>query len=41
MTFKYKIGDIETSVPWGRPNKEKLQKWYQDFIQIPGGKLRL
>lgn len=36
MTFKYKIGDLETSVPWDRPSKEKLQKWYQDFIQIPG-----
>ena len=35
-SFKYKIGNIETIIPWSKPDKIQLEKWYRDFIQIPG-----
>ena len=34
-SFKYKIGNIETIIPWSKPDKIQLEKWYRDFIQIP------
>ena len=36
MSFKYKIGNIETNEPWTRPNKNLLGMWYEEFKQLPG-----
>jgi hypothetical protein len=36
MGFYCKIGDVETTIPWLRPNLETLKKWYEEFSKVPG-----
>ena len=36
MNFEYTIGDIKTTTPWSRPNKDLLYNWYKEFKKIPG-----
>lgn len=36
MNFYCKIGDIETTTPWGRPSLELLELWYNEWKNTPG-----
>lgn len=36
--FYCRVDDISTSVPWLPPTKERLKKWYLDWMKIPGAK---
>jgi hypothetical protein len=36
MSFYCKIGDIETTIPWNRPNLTTLKEWYLDWVNTPG-----
>ena len=31
MSFIYTAGDVQTSQPWGRPNKFLIKRWYEDY----------
>ncbi len=36
MSFSFTIGDITTTTPWERPDKTKLNAWYDDFKKVAG-----
>lgn len=36
MSFSFTIGDITTTTPWQRPDRTKLNAWYNDFQKVAG-----
>lgn len=36
--FYYKVGDIHTTTPWGRPTKSRFNKWLLEWSELKGVK---
>ncbi len=36
MSFEFTIGDLTTTTPWQRPDRTKLNAWYDDFQEVAG-----